>query len=218
MIKAAFFDLDGTLIDSEKIYIDCWMRAGVACGFPFDRDFALGLRSLYSKLASEKFMDRFGDEDAYRLVKEKRKEYMNEYAKDHAFEPKPGVKEVVSLLKSRGISAYVVTASPVERARKHMISAGMSEYFDTIISAADVERGKPYPDVYLEAARQAGVAPGESIAFEDSPNGLISAHTAGCITIMIPDQTDLTDDLRKYVDYRFATLLEVDLEPIENKI
>lgn len=207
MIKAVFFDVDGLLINSEVVYLDCWMRAVDSLGFTMTKDMALDMRSLDSTLAREQFIKWFGI-DIYDAAREKRKELMNVYNETHIMEAKLGVKEAVEFANANGLAIYVVTASPVDRARKYLDRAGIGQFFDNIISTKTVSRGKPFPDVYKLAADTAGVSPSECIAFEDSPNGLKSAKSAGCITVMVPDQTGLNEDLRPYVDYCINNLSE----------
>ena len=77
---------------------------------------------------------------------------------------------------------YIVTATAIERTELCLKEGGIREFFDKVISATVVERGKPAPDVYLLAAKEAGVDPKECIAMEDSPNGAMAAISAGMNT------------------------------------
>ena len=80
-IKAAFFDLDGTLIDTEKIYVKCWKKAGDLCGYPMEWDRVYSLRSMDRQLGIERFKEYYGDDDAYDKIRNKRKELMAEVLK-----------------------------------------------------------------------------------------------------------------------------------------
>jgi len=207
-IKAALFDLDGTLIDTEKYYIQCWKEASKLCGFEIEMDKVYMLRSCEYELGTELFYKWFNNKDAYRIVRTKRKELMNELLRSEKIEAKKGVKEVVDFFNKEGISVAVVTASAVDVADKYMKQAGIRDYFDTIISAKDVKRGKPFPYVYEFAAGYLGLKPSECIAFEDSPNGMKSAHDAGCHTVFIPDATPFDDTVSEYTDETYETLSE----------
>ena len=83
----------------------------------------------------------------------------------------------------------------------------MEDCFDRIISATMVKEGKPSPDIYLYACEQLALKPGECIAVEDSPNGVLSAYRAGCRVVMVPDQTPPDEELKKYL-YRTAQGLD----------
>jgi beta-phosphoglucomutase-like phosphatase (HAD superfamily) len=80
--------------------------------------------------------------------------------------------------------------------QRHLGSAGLLGHFKAIATRYDVERGKPHPDVYLEAARRLGVAPERCIAFEDSNVGLTAAHAAGTMAIMVPDIVPPSPEVR----------------------
>lgn len=212
--KMAFFDMDGLLVDSEKIFNMCWRQAAENLGYPLSYEQALGLRSMDHRLASARFVEWYGEEarDAFTAVRERRKELMNEYFSTHALEPKEGVREVLDFLQEKGIKSAIVTASPVARAKKYLALAGIDGLFETIVSASDhAERGKPFPDVYLYASEYFGVEPSECIVFEDSPNGLRSAHSAGMTTVMIPDMTPYGDDVAEFADMHFDSLADVRL-------
>ena len=88
-----------------------------------------------------------------------------------------------------------------------MRDAGLPWDASRLISTKSVGRGKPYPDVYLEAARTAGLKPGEVLAVEDSPNGIKSAHDAGCLAVMIPDLSEPTEE-DKSLCYRVCRKLD----------
>lgn len=81
--------------------------------------------------------------------------------------------------------------------------------FDEIVCATMVERGKPFPDVYLYACRKMGEKPEDCLAVEDAPNGIYSAHGAGCKVLMIPDLTEPDEDLMEHIDCVAESLLEV---------
>ena len=90
-------------------------------------------------------------------------------------------------LKEKGIKLALATATPVDRAERYLSMVGLLKYFDEVCSARMVKNGKPAPDIYLYAAQRLRLSPDECAALEDSPNGIRSAHAAGCITVMVPD-------------------------------
>ena len=134
---------------------------------------------------------------------------------EEGIEKKPGVPELLSYLKKEGIKSAVVTATKYDRAVKRLEAVGLADSFDTIVSASMVKIGKPHPDVYLFACEQIGEKPEDCIAIEDSPNGLRSASSAGCKTIMVPDLTGPTPDLEEII-YDWAPSLTDVIPIIEN--
>ena len=86
-----------------------------------------------------------------------------------------------------GYRVALATATAPERTKKYLSALGLYDYFDEIVCASMVAKGKPEPDIYLYAAEKLGLAPENCIALEDSLNGIKSASSAGCKTVMVPD-------------------------------
>lgn len=122
---------------------------------------------------------------------------------------KPGVEQLVNWLNSKNIKITIVTSNLIDRAKEYLEKVHIDQFFDTIISTEFVEKGKPFPDVYTYAVREIGIATQQCLAIEDSPNGLKSAHDAGCKTVMIPDLSPLTEDLKQYVNWCVSSLQDI---------
>lgn len=199
-LRTILFDVDGVLIDSERIYQSCWLQAAKQEGYAMCPEQALQLRSLDSRLAEKLFLQWYGNPTAYSAVRAARKNIMNQYLQNHPLTLKSGVKETLSYLKQHNYCLAVVTASNLEKAKAYLHNVALDDYFTHIISTQLVLKGKPFPDVYLYACTQLKQEPQQCLAVEDSPNGVKAAHTAGCRTIMIPDLTPYTNEVAAYVD------------------
>ena len=215
MIKAVIFDMDGLLLDTEKLLVRFWVQAANEAGFPMTREHALSLRSLHKSFAVPYLKELFGESFDYKAVRTRRMELMSEYLSSEPLELKPGAEKLLSYLNKSRIPAAVCTATDYERASGYLSRVGIFDHFDKIVCAAMVERGKPAPDVYLYAADQRGLAPGECMALEDSPNGVKSASAAGCVTVMVPDLTQPDEDLRELISAQ-ADSLESVIDIINN--
>ena len=209
MVRAVIFDMDGLLLDTEKLLVRFWVRAANEAGYPMTREHALSLRSLHRSFAVPYLKGLFGESFDYKAVRARRMELMSEYLSDKPPELKPGAEELLSYLNKSGIPAAVCTATDYERAKDYLSRVGIFGYFDKIVCASILERGKPAPDVYLYAAGQLGLAPGECMALEDSPNGIRSASAAGCVTVMIPDLTQPDEELREMISAQADSLKDV---------
>lgn len=199
--KAIFLDVDGVLVDSEKVFNACWRQAAEEEGYVMTFEQALELRSLDSSLAKGLFKKWYGNEDAYPAIRQRRKAIMAERNKTEKLEGKPGVIQFLQALNELPIKVNIVTSSPVSRITEYLGSVGIDiTLFDDVITTEQVKRGKPFPDVYEYACSAIGCAPAECVAVEDSPNGVMSAHEAGCYTVMIPDLSPCAEDIKRYVD------------------
>lgn len=216
-VKALVFDMDGLLLDTEKLLVRFWVQAANEAGYPMTRDQALSLRSLHRKFAIPYLKEQFGESFDYTAVRARRMELMSAYLSKNPLELKSGAAELLSYLNKRGIPAAVCTATDPERARDYLSGAGIFEYFDKVVCASMVEYGKPLPDVYLYAAEQLGLSPRECMALEDSPNGIRSAAGAGCVTVMVPDLTQPDEELNKLI-FKSVNSLEKVIDVIENSV
>jgi HAD superfamily hydrolase (TIGR01509 family) len=196
MIKAVVFDMDGVLIDTEKHYIEAWVEAARGAGFDFRREHALMLRSLDVGMACRLMKGIFGEDFDYYAIREVRRGLVAARLEKYGLEKKSGIDELLAYLKEKNIKTAVATATPIELTYEHLEKIGIRDKFDRIVSAKQVEHGKPAPDVYLYACSEIGENPSDCIAIEDSPNGIKSAYAAGCHPIMVPDLTQPDDEIR----------------------
>ena len=210
MIRTVLFDLDGTLIDTEKYFRRAWPQALAAFGYKMTDEQALSLRSLGRPFAPERFREMFGEGIDYALVREKRKQIMEEMIAREGIQLKPGAAELVRFLKEAGYTVAIATATDEERTARYLSQTELPlSAFDRFISATMVARGKPAPDIYEYACSQLGVAPGECYAIEDAPNGILSTFRAGCRVLTVPDQTEPDKELIPLLSGRFDSLLDI---------
>lgn len=209
MIKTIIFDLDGTLIDTEKYFKVFWRQAAKAFGYEMSEEQALRLRSLGRPFAPALLQEWFGKEFDYLAVREYRRKIMKEHLEKTGIELKDGAKETLDWLKRNGYQVALATATPKDRAAEQLRKVGIACYFDAVVSAAQVEKGKPAPDVYLYACEELDVRPEECMAVEDSPNGVLSAVSAGLKTVMVPDQTQPEKALKEKLYACIPSLAEL---------
>lgn len=208
-IKGVIFDMDGLILDTEKLYQRFWKEASNACGYNMPQEIALKLRSLDKSLAKELLRDFFGMNYSYEKVKDIRVNLMREYVDRNGIEAKEGVRELVEYLRENNYKIAVATATNYERANRHLTLAGVRDCFDNIICACELEHGKPFPDVYIYACERLGLEPRECVALEDSPNGIRSAYSAGCVPIVVPDGDNQDEEIIDIVYASANSLIEV---------
>ena len=168
----------------------------------------LGIRSLAAKYAIPKLQGIFGETFDYHAVRNRRIEIMNKYIQENGIEQKKGLDELLSYLKGR-YKIAVATATDYPRTEMYLKRVGVFDYFDEIICGPMVENGKPAPDIYLKASEVLGLEPCECIALEDSPNGILSAHRAGCNPIMVPDLSQPDEEISALIYAKADSLSDV---------
>lgn len=209
MVKAVIFDMDGLILDTEKLLVKYWCQAANEAGFPMQREHALNIRSLHRRFAIPYLQGLFGEDFDYVKIRNRRMELMTEALAENGLELKNGVRELLAFLKEQGIPAAIATATDLERTKDYLGRVGIFEQFDRIVCATMVEYGKPKPDIYLYAAQQLGLQPCECMALEDSPNGVRSAASAGCVTVMVPDLTQPDEELGALIYAKADSLTDV---------
>jgi HAD superfamily hydrolase (TIGR01509 family) len=188
-VRGVLFDMDGVVIDTEKLYTRFWMEAAADLGHPMTLTQALQMRSLGSIESQEKLDSFFGSGVlAYDVLRNRRIELMEAFIAEHGIEEKKGIRELLACLKEQGIPCAITSSSSIPLIRRHLGDLGLLDGFTALCSGKDVPQGKPAPDIYLHGAATLGIAPEHCLAIEDSPAGIEAAWRAGCMAVIVPDQ------------------------------
>jgi HAD superfamily hydrolase (TIGR01509 family) len=207
-LKGAIFDMDGLLIDTEKLYLRYWKQSAADFGYDMRDEHVYAIRSLARKYSIPKLKGFFGEDFPTEDVRAHRTELINAHIAEHGIDLKKGVFELLDYLRDNGVILAVATATPRERTLKYLEKIGAAERFDAVVCGDMVTSGKPDPEIYLTAARELGIPPENCAAFEDSPNGLKAARAAGCHVVMIPDMTQPQPEDKPYYDAVYNSLDE----------
>ncbi len=192
-VEAVVFDMDGLLIDTERVVRDAMIEIARERGRELPLEVFLrmvGLPDHASRAVSAAhFGDEFDHEDFEAAVWGR---VRAELAVGASL--KTGVVELLDALDALGLPYAVATSSGHETVRRHL--GKIRERFATVVAAGDYARGKPNPDPFLVAAARLAVDPRHCLALEDSHNGVRAAHAADMMTIMVPDLLEATDEMR----------------------
>ena len=209
VIRGVLFDMDGLVLDTEKLYTRFWMEACRFYGFPMTLSQALKMRAANAGLSEANLRVFFGPSVDYRKCRAKRIELMDAFIEEHGVELKPGISELLDALDARGIPAAITSSAPKERIEKHLASVNMLHRFAAICSGHEVPQGKPAPDIYLHGAACLGLPAESCLALEDAPTGILAAYRAGCVTVMVPDMDQPDRETEKLLFAKADSLKDV---------
>jgi HAD superfamily hydrolase (TIGR01509 family) len=185
-VEAALFDMDGLLLDTEVIYIEAMQASAQALGREMSLDFCHSMIGVPGPDCNVMIEAYYGERFSLTEFREHFSVHRSRLM-ESGIPVKPGVVELLDFLAGRGLPLAVATSAARATAEHHLGRAGLLDRFTAVATRDDVERAKPHPGVYLEAARRLGVAPERCLAFEDSNIGLEAAHAAGAMAFMVPD-------------------------------
>jgi HAD superfamily hydrolase (TIGR01509 family) len=205
-VRAVVFDMDGLLVDSERVFRDSMFAVSRAQGRDISLEVFLSMvgspRETSARIAADHFGPGF-DVDAWFAA-----------VTDHAHAQmsldlalKDGVLELLDDLDRIGLPRAVATSSSHASVSRQL--GPIEARFQAVVAHGDYERGKPHPDPFLTAAKRLGTAPADCLALEDSHNGVRAAAAAGMMTVMVPDLLAATREMRGLCVAIAETLHEV---------
>jgi len=180
--SALLFDLDGTMLNTDPIHIAIF--ADLMGSYGIDADEAFYMGHVHGRLNVDVFAEFLPNvTDPQGLSDAKEAEFRRRLPS--AFPAMPGLNAVLDYADAEGMKLAVVTNANRLNAEAMLEAIGHSTRFDAMIIGEECQRGKPHPEPYLRAIEALGVTPETSIAFEDSPSGIRSAHAAGAYVVGI---------------------------------
>jgi HAD superfamily hydrolase (TIGR01509 family) len=186
VFDAAIFDMDGLLLDSERVIMDAWLTAAHAQGAALTReDFLTVVGAGYSE-SQRRLTALLGGAQPFEAVRVLAQARLTSDA-GVLFPIKPGALQIVALLRERQVPCAVASSTRISEVRNRLGKVNLLPYFQALAGGDEVADSKPDPAVYLLAAERLGVPPQRCLAFEDTGHGARAAHAAGMRVVVIPD-------------------------------
>ncbi len=185
-IKAAIFDLDGVLVDTEYYQWQGWVRALKPYRVTLSKEEYFEYAGKRGDIIEGELAGKYSLSVKKGSLHEAKKKQMLEWFSSEKIKLMPYAGEAVEFFAKKRLKIALASGSPREEVMLKLKNTGLMRLFPVIVTGSDVERGKPYPDIYLLAAEKLRLKPGECIAFEDTQFGVQSAKDAGLACFAIP--------------------------------
>ncbi len=219
-VKAVFFDLDGTLIDSMWVWKEIDIEFLGKYNIELPDDLQSSIEGMSFTETAEYFKNRFNFKESVEEIKA----MWNEMAYDmyvNKIKVKQGVLKFLDSLKAKGIKTAITTSNSIPLVEGVLKSQNMMDKFDFILTACEVEAGKPAPDIYLEAAKRCDLSPEECLVFEDVPMGILAGKNANMKVCAVYDefsepQVEKKKDLADFYIKDFYDVINETYEVLDN--
>lgn len=209
MLESVILDMDGTLLDTERLSLTAWQRICAEYGYNIPTEFIIGFFGMSRAAIAQLFLDTFGPDFPIKEIYAERNTEGLRMAGNDPVPVKPGAIELLEHLRAHGIPAVVATSTNLDRAAALLTRGGITPYLADIVTGDMVERSKPEPDIFLEAARRAGADPKRSLVVEDSGNGARAGLAAGARVVVVPDLKEPDEEIVPRLYRVCPSLLEV---------
>jgi HAD superfamily hydrolase (TIGR01509 family) len=208
-IKAAIFDMDGTMFDTEALYARGMAQAGAEFGYDIHHGIYLGTIGLPEIGWKTHLRNTFGPDFPLDAIASRTLDNVHAELERDGLPIKPGLIELLDQLDAWGVPYAIASSSKRKTIQRNLGLANMAARFPIVVGGEEVQHGKPAPDIFLEAAHRLNVAPVNCVVLEDSEAGIRGAHAAGMIAVMIPDLKPPSDEMRLLARAVLLSLYEV---------
>ena len=195
MIKLVIFDVDGTLVDSESVYVKAALKNIEVNHYNIPMSAIMGIIG-QNRVAGRKLIESTQDDsfnyDKY--IKDFEK-IRNQILENEPYKLKKGALNILNYCKKHNIKMAIATSTARDKQTKVLTELGIIDYFDYMVFGDEINNSKPAPDIYLKVYEHYNIDKDEMIIYEDSKNGILSAHNAGIRVVYIKDIVEVEEEV-----------------------
>ncbi|MCL1822852.1 MAG: HAD family phosphatase [Oscillospiraceae bacterium] len=208
-VKAVFFDLDGTVLDTESLYIHALEQALEQLGIKNEVNYPARCIGISGTEMKKLFLCEIGSEQEYEQTLKIAWQLAEKTIKEQGVKVKNGFFELIEELNKIGAKAYIVSSTKREFALDKLKITGIYDYFEAFVCGGDYQNSKPDPEPYLTALKLSGESANNCIAVEDSAAGLMSATSAGLKCVLIRDLAEIPPETAELAFIELKSLKDV---------
>ena len=194
-LSAVILDLDGLVLDTERVARRAWRRAAAELGYAIDDSLHARIIGRTLRDSRRILVEALGPRFPYVRARQLQQHYVLQVIDEDGLAQKPGLCDLLRTAKDLSLHVALATSSHRDSVQRKLSAASLDGVFPTMICGDEVTNGKPAPDLFLEAATRLGVAPSGCVVLEDSHAGARAAHAAGMRPILIPDLVPASQEI-----------------------
>jgi len=206
-ITAVICDMDGLMLDTERLAQRAWRRAAAEWDYDLPDDVFLAAVGRTAADTGTIFRANYGADFPFDAMYARKQELLHMLIETEGIPTKPGLFALLDRIEAAGLRKAVATSTARALAEKKLKQAGLLARFETMVCGDEIANGKPEPDIFLAVATALNVPPAQCMVLEDSEAGIRAAHAAGMIPVWVPDLKPPTADARPLA-YRVCTGLD----------
>lgn len=208
-IQAVIFDMDGLMLDTERLAQEAWQQAGTDLGYDLPDEIYRQAIGRTAPATEAIFRAHFGQDSPFEAIYERKQQYYHTAIAEGRVALKPGLLELLDLIDARGLPKAVATSTARPLALQKLQATHLLERFPHIVCGDEIANGKPAPDIFLAAAAKLQIEPAHCLVLEDSHAGIRAAHAAGMLPVHIPDLVPSTAEISALVHRTVDSLYAV---------
>ncbi|WP_294349049.1 HAD family phosphatase [uncultured Clostridium sp.] len=208
-IKAVIFDMDGVLFDTERVYLESWIKVFKEYGYTMTKEMYIPLMGTGRKNVKEVFKKTFGDNIPIEEMYVKKDELLFKAIDNNEVPLKLGAIDILCYLKEEGYKIALATSAKRDRVTKQIQANNMNNMFNAIVCGDDVVNSKPDPEIFLKAAKKLDVNPENCVVIEDSLAGIKGANKGGMKGFHVEDLKKADDEIKTLSTKTFKNLVEI---------
>jgi HAD superfamily hydrolase (TIGR01509 family) len=208
-VISVIFDMDGLMLDTERVEIMACKAAADELGYDLTRDLILSTVGRTSLDTERIFREHLGPSFSYSTLRDTWRLHTERLFVRDGIQQKAGLLPLLDLLDQHSVTKAVATQTRRAQAIQRLERAGISTRFSHVVGGDEIVNGKPAPDILWKAAQRMGSRAKDCFVLEDSEAGILAAHAAGMRPILVPDMKPPGKEIAALAEHVFPSLLQV---------
>ena len=208
-IEAVLFDMDGVIFDTERVYLEHWIKIFKKYGYEMKKEVYVSVMGRGRENVMKTFLEIYGENLPIEEMYKEKDKLLVQAIEDGQVPMKPGALEILNCLKENNFKIALATSAKRNRMMMQLKMGKIENEFDAIVCGDDITNSKPNPEIFLKAAQKLSVNPENCVVVEDSPSGIKAAYSAEMMGLHVEDLKEADEEMLKHCHKSFKNLFEI---------